>query len=282
MKRVTSLQLSLDYAVTALVLSVFSLFVQFSHAAPDSEALIFWAKSNENSIASINHNHWQSLLDKYVIHDHPSGINRFSYAKVSADDSDNLKLYLKKMQQLNPRNFNRAEQKAYWINIYNALTVTIILENYPVESITKLGESFFSFGPWDDKVAEIEGQKLSLNDIEHRILRPLFHDSRIHYAVNCASLSCPNLLPTAFTADNTDSLLEQAAHQYINHPRGVSFENSELKVSSIYHWYKDDFGGTDQALMAHLISYAEPPLAKQLKNYNGDIDHHYNWALNKP
>lgn len=282
MKRATSLRPNLNYAVTALILSAFSLFVPFSHAAPDSDALTFWATSNKNSMEAINHSHWQSLLDKYVIHNHPSGINRFSYADVSDNDNDNLKRYLKQMQQLNPRNFNRAEQKAYWINIYNALTVNIILESYPVASITKLGDSFFSFGPWDDKVAEVEGQKLSLNDIEHRILRPLFHDNRIHYAVNCASLSCPNLLPTAFTADNTDRLLEQAAHQYVNHRRGVSFENSELKVSSIYHWYKDDFGGTDQTLIAHLISYADPPLAKQLTNYARAIDHHYNWALNKP
>ncbi len=251
-------------------------------AAPDNSPLEFWSPSNENNISIIDHGLWQNVLKEYLDDKHPSGINRFNYAGIEPEDRKKLSQYLQQMQQLDPRKYSRAEQKAYWINLYNALTVELILKNYPVKSITKLGESFFSFGPWDDKLANIQGQKLSLNNIEHRILRAYFDDNRIHYAVNCASISCPNLSATAYTAANTDQLLEQGARQYINHTRGVHFEKEKLTVSSIYHWYKDDFGGNDKSLISELIKYANPALTKKLRNYHGDIDHDYDWALNQP
>ena len=266
--------------LTSLVL--FTLFSQLAIAAPENSPLEFWSVSNENNTEVIDHSNWQSVLDAYLDDKHSSGVNRFNYAAVSSNDRKTLDKYLQQMQQLNPRDFNRAEQKAFWINLYNALTIELILKNYPVKSITKLGEGLFSFGPWDDNLAKIQGQDLSLNNIEHGILRPFFDDNRIHYAVNCASISCPNLSVKAFTASNTDQLLDQGAKQYINHSRGVSFENGELKVSSIYHWYKDDFGGNDKSLIKHFIRYAEPELAEQLQSYQDDIEHDYDWKLNKP
>lgn len=251
-------------------------------AAPENNPIEFWSASNESNTQTIDHTLWQTLLDTYLDDKHTSDINRFNYAAVNAEDLKNLSHYLQQMQQLNPRELNRAEQKAYWINLYNALTVELILKNYPVKSITRLGEDFFSFGPWDDKLVRVQGQELSLNNIEHGILRPYFKDNRIHYALNCASISCPNLSATAYTASNTEQLLEQGAQQYINHPRGVSFEKEELKVSSIYHWYKEDFGGNNKSLISHLMHYANPALAKRLHNYQGDIGHDYDWELNQP
>jgi hypothetical protein len=255
---------------------------QIVYAAPTSKPLIFWVGSNEDNTQKISHNSWQSILDNYLISNHPSGVNRFNYARVSSDDRKKLHNYLNDMQQLDPRLYSLDEQKSYWINIYNALTVELILKNYPIESITKLGNSYFSFGPWDDKIATIQGKKLSLNNIEHGILRPIFNDPLIHYGVNCASSSCPNLAAQAYTAENTNQLLELGAKQYINHPRGVDFKKGILKVSSIYHWYKTDFGHNDKALINHLIKYAQPKLANKLQQYQGDIEHHYNWSLNKP
>jgi len=266
--------------ITALMF--LSIFTQTTHAAPANKLLVFWAYSNESNTETINHTVWQSLLNSYLISNHPSGINRFNYEAVSDNDHKKLRDYLNKMQQLDPRTYNRAEQKAYWINLYNALTIELILKYYPVESITKLGKSYFSFGPWDDKVANIQNKSLSLNKIEHGILRPLFRDNRIHYAVNCASISCPNLAAKAYTAKNTDQLLDLGARQYVNHPRGVTFEANTLKVSSIYHWYKVDFGNNDKTLINHLTKYAAPKLAKKLQHYQGSIDHHYDWNLNNP
>ncbi len=177
-----------------------------------------WDRSDESNPSAIDHQPWQKILDNYLQSDHPSGVNRFRYSQVSADDKNTLKTYLAQLQAIDPRTYRRSEQMAYWINLYNALTIDLILENYPVKSIKKIGKGFFSFGPWDDDIAYIAGNKLTLNDIEHKILRPLWKGPRIHYAVNCASYGCPNLASMAFTANNIDSLLNQSAHDYVNHP----------------------------------------------------------------
>ena len=251
-------------------------------AAPSSKPLDFWNHSNESNLTTVDHSTWQGLLNRNVIDQHPSGINRFNYAGISETDKRLLSSYLEQMQALDPRELSRGQQKAYWINLYNALTINLVISHYPVESITKLGDSLFSFGPWDDEISQIAGESLSLNDIEHRILRPLFPDNRIHYAVNCASLGCPNLAKQAYTAEHLEEQLEKAARDYINHPRGVDFKEGVLWVSSIYDWYRDDFGGSDRALLRHLVQYAAPSLAEKLGGYEGRIKDHYDWALNSP
>lgn len=122
-----------------------------------------------------------------------------------------------------------------------------------------------------------------MNNIEHDILRPIWNDNRIHYAVNCASLGCPNLASQAYTAANMERLLEKSATDYVNHPRGVQFQiNGKLLVSSIYCWYNVDFGSTNDNVITHLRKYAKPELANRLRGYKGSIAHHYNWDLNKP
>ncbi len=239
-----------------------------------------WQRSDENNPSTIDHATWQKLLDRYLITDHPSGVNRVRYKGFTSKDKQALKGYLSQLQSIDPRQYNRAEQIAYWINLYNALTVDLILDNYPVKSIKKIGKKLFSFGPWDDPIAQIAGQDLTLNDIEHKILRPIWKDRRIHYAVNCASYGCPNLSATAYTGANTNSLLEQGATDYINHQRGVSLSNGDLTVSSIYHWYSEDFGGSDAQLLAHLKQYANPNLKQALEVFHGSVDHAYDWALN--
>lgn len=265
--------------VIAVSLSWLAVCVQ---AAPKPEAIKFWQASDEANIQSIDHSGWQMILQQYLSSNHASGINRFGYQAVDKSGLTQLDSYLHQLQNLDPRTYSKAQQQAYWINLYNALTVKVILDNYPVPSITKTGEGFFSFGPWDDKAAVVQGQELSLNDIEHGILRPIWQDNRIHYAVNCASLGCPNLAAEAFTADNMEALLEHSAASYVNHSRGVRFDDGELIVSSIFHWYKVDFGGTDQTLLNHLQKYAQPDLRAQLKNYQGAIAHDYDWSLNQP
>jgi len=264
---------------TVASLSFFSALLQ---AAPESEVIGFWKPSNESNTASIDHSDWQYILTKYINDQHPSKVNRFDYKGVNKADRKRLQKYLADMQKLDPRKFSKAEQFAYWVNLYNALTVEVILDNYPTPSITKLGEGLFSFGPWDDEVARIQGQDLTLNNIEHGILRPIWQDNRIHYAVNCASIGCPNLSKEVFTAANTEAQLEKAAKDYINHPRGVRFDGNQLIVSSIFNWYKVDFGDSDNTLLLHLSKYANPELKAQLTRYNGSIEDFYDWDLNQP
>ena len=262
-----------------LVLVIFSTFFSTMTNAAN------WEKSTETNSNTISHVLWQEILDQYLVSNTPSGVNLFNYKNVTNQDKEKLSSYITSLQKLDPSQYNKSVQKAYWINLYNSLTVQLIVDNYPVKSITKLGEKLFSFGPWDDKQLTIKGEELSLNDIEHKILRPIFKDKRIHYAVNCASYSCPNLSPVAFTAKNTETLLNKGECDYVNHPRGVSFNGDELVVSSIYEWYIEDFGNDKSSLIKHLLHCAQPKLNVKLQAFlknDGDLDHDYNWLLNEP
>lgn len=271
----TKLALIVAFAALAALLA-------YSVLKPTNAAIAkpFWDAANNISQAHIDHSKWQALLDKHLDAKHASGINRFAYSDVNEASKRELNSYIQELASVDPRAFSKNEQEAYWINLYNALTVRLIVDNAPVESITNLGDNLTSFGPWDDYAVTVAGQDLSLNDIEHSILRPIWQDPRIHYAVNCASIGCPNLMPTAFTAANLEQQLEQAAHAYVNHERGVSFVDDELWVSSIYHWYKVDFGDSDETLIEHLAQYAKPELKQKLQAHQGGIEHDYDWNLN--
>jgi hypothetical protein len=121
---------------------------------------------------------------------------------------------------------------------------------------------------------------MTLNDIEHRILRPIRQDARVHYAVNCDSIGCPNLQSKAFTAENTETILELGSVEFINHRRSVQVKSGKLRVSSIYNWYKAAFGGTDASVIDHLRQYEKPMLADQLDNTEAIDDDNYNWGIN--
>lgn len=242
-----------------------------------------WQSHDADSSVIVDHSDWDLILQRYVDASHPSGINRFNYTSVIPKDRQVLRDYLQKMQNIEVSGLKRDEQKAFWINLYNALTVDVILDHYPVKSIRDIDISpgIFSNGPWDAKLLEIEGEKVSLNDIEHRILRPIWQDNRVHYAVNCASLGCPNLQPLSFTTQNLDMLLDKAALDFINHPRGVSFINNKLEVSSIYFWFKEDFGASENGIIQHLRKYLAPENLKKLDLVKKKIRHQYDWSLNE-
>jgi len=125
----------------------------------------------------------------------------------------------------------------------------------------------------------VEGERLSLDDIEHGILRPIWHDPRIHYALNCAAISCPKLQPIAFTAGNAGRLLDDGAHAYVNDPRGVEIAGDRLVVSSIYVWYREDFGTGETAVLDHLRRNASPSLAAELARFRTRDGDTYDWRL---
>ena len=126
----------------------------------------------------------------------------------------------------------------------------------------------------------VEGEPLSLDDIEHRILRPIWRDPRIHYAVNCASVGCPNLQAKPFEAADLDRMLDMAAIDFVNSPRGVRLDARRLRVSSIYVWFEEDFGGDDAGVIRHLMAYATPGLAMRLQRLDEIAGHGYDWSLN--
>ncbi|MDO8422382.1 MAG: DUF547 domain-containing protein [Parvibaculum sp.] len=224
---------------------------------------------------------WGSLLKTYVSTP-PDEINRFDYAHISDTDRERLVSYLDQMQKLDPSKMPDDEQRAYWINLYNALTVKVVLDHYPVKSIRDIRSGFFSIGPWNDELARVSGKDLSLNNIEHDILRKRWKDNRIHYALNCASLGCPNLQPEPFTAQRLNEQLDHAARAYVNHPRGASIRNGRLTVSSIYKWYAEDFGNSDKSVIAHIASFATADRAAELNKISDISAHQYDWKLNAP
>ncbi|MBF0290473.1 MAG: DUF547 domain-containing protein [SAR324 cluster bacterium] len=253
-------------------------------AAPKADLWPKWQKHNSHNKQTISHSPWNFFLKHYLDRDHISGVHRINYKMVKKEDQQLLSNYIKTLESISISSYSRSEQAAYWINLYNALTIKVILDHYPVESILKINISpgFFNFGPWDAKLLQIEGEELSLNDIEHRILRPIWKNPLIHYAVNCASIGCPNLAPVPYTSKNMETLLEQGAKNYINHPRGVTFKDDELWISKIYIWFEEDFMGNQAGILQHLQKYASSKLAKQLQSYDGDIESDYNWNLNEP
>ena len=247
---------------------------------PDAEPWDMWIIADQTNPASIDHSGWQQVLNLYLDDDAADGINRFDYASVTAADRVRLDEYISRLAAIDPRDYKRIEQLAYWVNLYNAVTVQVVLENYPVQSIRSIQGGMLSLGPWNELLVTVAGQPLSLNDIEHRILRPIWQDERIHYVVNCASLGCPNLAAQVYTAANAEQLLDAGARAYINHPRGVEFVDGKLRLSSIYSWYDIDFGGNQAERIEHLRAFAEPVLKDQLDGYNGKINYSYDWQLN--
>lgn len=268
--------------VGLLFLVVVVLSPGVSDAAPKADLWPQWAIHDAASRERVNHDAWDGFLKDHVVKS-KDGVNRVGYAAVGASGKEALRAYIRSLSGIAVSTLNRGEQMAYWVNLYNALTVQVVLDHYPIGSIRKINISpgIFASGPWGKKLITVEGENLSLDDIEHRILRPVWQDARIHYAVNCASIGCPNLLPRAFNADDMESLLDEAARTYVNHPRGARIEGGKLYVSSIYEWFKADFGDTDQGVIDHLGKYAVPPLQDQLKGVTAIADDAYDWALNE-
>jgi len=273
-------QWRLALAVIAVVATTgFSFQAMF---APRAELWAKWQAHDPKSGMVIEHSPWTALLKRYV-KPGEDGINLVAYADVTAADRRALDSYIDNLSAIPISRYARDEQFAYWVNLYNAITVKVILDHYPVDSIRDidLSSGLFGDGPWDAKLVTIEGQDVSLNDIEHRILRPIWRDPRVHYAVNCASIGCPNLRAEAYAGATLEDALNESAGAYINHPRGARVRDGKLRVSSIYVWFADDFGGgSDEAVIEHLQTYAKAPLNSQLSKITSIDGHTYDWALN--
>lgn len=271
----------MSFTVKKILFTILLIMISTSaFAAPKAELWPRWQTNDAQSNISIDHSAWAQFLDKYLVISQSDSANLVRYAEVSATDKDSLNQYLATLSQVPISKLNRAEQKAVWINLYNALTVQTILTHYPVKTIRDISSGWFSGGPWDLELISLEGVALSLNDIEHRILRPIWQDSRVHYAVNCASMGCPNLQSVPFSAENSDQLLDKAAREFINSSRGVAVQGKDLYLSSIYDWFQVDFGSSEATVIEHLEKFATDDLADRINNYQKNISYQYDWTLN--
>ena len=243
-----------------------------------------FAAHAKGSMATVDHAAFDTLLKTYVV---PStdGLNRVDYQAFKASGHQALKAYLAALEAVDTAKLDRPEQFAFWANLYNAKTIDIVLTKYPLKSIKdiNLGGGLVAAvtgGPWKAKTLKALGRDLSLDDIEHGILRPLFKDPRVHYAVNCASVGCPNLGREAFTGAMLEAQLEAAAKAYVNSPRGVRVTDGRVTASSIYNWFQVDFGGNTAGVLGHAQRYAEPALKQKLEGITGIAEFAYDWGLN--
>ncbi len=252
-------------------------------AAPKADLWAFWAESaaDMQPAQSVDHSLWQQILDEYLVVGDAPGVNRVRYGALSSSDAaQTLTRYIAALEAFDPRSLSKDEQFAYWVNLYNAATVRVIVQAYPVESIRDTGKGFFSFGPWNDPVLKIAGQDVTLNDIEHRILRPIWQDPRIHFIVNCASVGCPNLMPTALTATNYATLLDTAEREFLVHPRAVSVDDGRLTLSSIFEWYAQDFGNSESEVVDYIAKRLPPEQVQAIQQNDLRIRYSYDWQLN--
>jgi len=279
---------SCEHTVKLLAFLFLSVSSVFSYAgafeqlfAPKPELIEVWLVHNPDSSQVILHNDWDAFL-KINIKPDGQGVNRIAYAAVTESDKNLLNNYITAMQRKKISQFNRNEQLAYWINIYNAVTVKVVLDHYPVSSIRDIDISpgFFSDGPWGKKLMTVENRELSLNDVEHGILRPIWKDPRIHYAVNCASIGCPNLAQTAYISKNINTQLDDAAKKFVTHPRAVRMTEEGVVVSSIYSWFQQDFGERESDVISHIQLYATPEISSQINGIKFFANDEYDWSLN--
>ena len=216
------------------------------------------------SAQKIDHSEWTKILQLHV-----SESGKVNY-RAFKNNRESLKNYLDNLANHAPnKNWSSAETKAYWINAYNAYTIQLILDNYPLKSIKDLTD------PWGQTFFKINGKMMSLNTIEHKILRPM-DDPRIHFAIVCASESCPKLLNYAYAAETLNIQLDQAARDFINDASKNSITASKITISKLFKWFKSDFP-EGEAFITYLNTYSTLKINPETKiNYQN-----YNWSLNE-
>lgn len=195
--------------------------------------------------------------------------------KTMLKNKASLQNYITYLVETNPdTSWSDDKTKAFWINAYNAYTIHLILENYPVSSILKINKK--GKDAWSQKFAVVGGKAYTLNEIEHEVLRKSYKDPRIHVGVNCASFSCPPILNKAFTEENVEVELERLMKRFINDPQRNIMNEKKVILSKIFEWYKGDF--TKQGnLISYISKYSNVPLSKKTKVRYME----YNWNLNE-
>ncbi len=208
-----------------------------------------------------DHRAWNELLSNHVS---PGG--HVDYVALQRKEAK-LHAYLVLLAERRPdKSWSREEALAYWINAYNAFTVQLILDNWPVKSIRDIKD------PWDQQWIKLAGKTYSLNQLEHDVIRPTYREPRIHFALVCAAVSCPPLANQAYTAQNLESLLEQRTRQFINDEKVNVTQEAVVRVSPLFDWYKDDFGDVKAFINGYLRT--DIPASKELHFLD------YDWTLN--
>ena len=223
--------------------------------------------------SSIDHSIYAELLTKYVKN------GRVDYAGFKSEETK-LDDYLEILEGVDSKGISDDEQFAFYANAYNAWTIKLILSGYPeVKSIKDFGNIFKS--PWKKEIVRIDGEVITLDNVEHDILRPRFKDPRVHFAINCAAISCPPLRPEPFQGDILSSQLDDSTRSFLNDPTSYRFEGNKFYVSRIFKWFAEDF---DHNVLGFYLKYAEGDLKQKLEANQEKIQVKYldyDWDLNE-
>ena len=218
-----------------------------------------------------SHNSWTELLQQNV------GSTGFIQYGGFVKDSVLLNQYCQLLSDCPPNtSWSEEEKLSYWINVYNAFTVKLVVDHYPVKSIKDIKKGIpFINSVWEMKFFEIGGKEMNLSEVEHDILREEFTEPRIHFAIVCASKSCPQLLNEAYEAEKLEQQLNEQAINFLNDPAKNEIEVEEIRISSIFKWFKKDFS-KDGTLQEFVRKYSKSDIRPDAKIKYLE----YDWSLN--
>ncbi|WP_298892701.1 DUF547 domain-containing protein [uncultured Psychroserpens sp.] len=215
--------------------------------------------------ARVNHSAWNELLQKHV-----SEQGNVNY-KGFKEDKTVFYAYLDLLSEIPPQDsWSKDETLAYWMNVYNAFTVKLILDNYPTKSIKDIS------GPWSHRFIRIGEKWYTLNDVEHRIIRKM-DEPRIHFALVCAAVSCPRLYNKAFTEKDLEADLDLLTRGFLSDTSKNELSENSIKLSRIFKWYGGDFKSKGKTLIDFLNQYSDVKISAKAKKSYKD----YNWSLNE-
>jgi len=225
-----------------------------------------------NINSQIDYSLWADVLKKYV-----NDEGRVDYEGLK-NDRPELDQFIARVENVDVSALSPVEAKAFWINAYNAITLKVVVDKYPVKSIRRI-----NFGLVWEVGRKVAQDKKSLGDIEHKILRPL-GDPRIHFAINCASISCPNLPKEPFDPDRLDEHLDYEARRFINDPQKVRLDRDKniLYHSAIFSWFEEDFLVVEPDILSYIKRYVNEDDKQYLQNNEVSLKKEkYDWGLNK-
>jgi len=239
--------------------------------------LVAWTLPCLANSPSPDHSAFDGLLHRYVV---ATGVDYRTWSQ-NKEDRAALRNYLAMLEQQSPSRMERSEALAYWINLYNAATLNLVLEHYPVASIKDIGTALSS--PWKKKVVTVEGKQLSLNEIENDIVRPSFLEPRIHFALNCAARSCPPLRNGVFVGAQLETELEEQTVAFVGDTKkNYVDDKGTLHLSKLFDWYAKDFEESKGSAVAFAKPYITALQALATTGITPPVKFEdYDWSLNE-
>lgn len=242
-------------------------------AQPASSITEHWRAHNADSRATIDHSAFTAFLQKYVV-ERDDAPNLVRYGAVTAADRQALQAYIRALTAVPLSRYNRSEQLAYWLNLYNAALLNLVLQHYPIASVRDINQ------PWDTPVVKIDGVALTLAQIRTDILWPIWREPMACYGLSWAALGGPELRASAYRGSAVYAQLRAAAKAFVRSPQGFAIKNDRLYLSRFFTFNKNAFGRSSAALISQLREHVPPASSARLDIFDRIAGFRFNWQLN--